>query len=49
VRLLYETRSAPGADRERFLRHARAYVRAAGPQQALVAQWIKVVESAPAR
>jgi predicted Zn-dependent protease len=49
VRLLYETRNAPGADRERFLRHARAYVRAAGPQQALVAQWIKAVEGAPAR
>ena len=49
VRLLYETRGAPGADRDRFLRHARAYVRAAGPQQALVGQWIKAVESAPAR
>jgi VWFA-related protein len=48
VRLLYETRSAPGADRERFLRYARAYVSAAGPQQALVAQWIKAVEGAPA-
>ncbi len=41
VRLLYETRAAPGADRERFLRYARAYVAAAGPQQALVAHWMK--------
>jgi VWFA-related protein len=49
VRLLYEARSTPGADRERFLRYARAYVSAAGPQQALVAQWIKAVEAAPAR
>jgi VWFA-related protein len=49
VRLLYETRGTPGADRERFLRYARAYVAAAGPQQALVAQWIKAVEGAPAR
>jgi tetratricopeptide (TPR) repeat protein len=49
VRLLYETRAAPGADRARFLRYARAYVAAAGPQQALVGQWIKSVESAPAR
>jgi predicted Zn-dependent protease len=48
VRLLYETH-APGADRERFLRYARAYVGAAGPQQALVAQWIKAVEGTPAR
>jgi tetratricopeptide (TPR) repeat protein len=46
VRLLYETRGAPAADRERFLRYARAYVAATGPQQALVAQWIKAVESA---
>jgi predicted Zn-dependent protease len=46
VRLLYETRSAPGADRERFLRYARAYVAAAGPQQALVTQWMKAVEAA---
>jgi hypothetical protein len=46
VRLLYETRAAPGADRERFLRYARAYVAAAGPQQALVAHWMKAVESA---
>jgi VWFA-related protein len=49
VRLLYETRGAPGADRARLLRYARAYVAAAGPQQALVGQWIKSVESAPAR
>jgi VWFA-related protein len=49
VRVLYETRGAPGADRERFLRYARAYVAAAGPQQALVAQWIKAVQAAPAR
>ena len=46
VRLLYEARGAPGADRERFLRYARAYVAATGPQQALVAQWIKAAESA---
>jgi len=41
VRLLYETRAASGADRERFLRYARAYVATAGPQQALVAHWMK--------
>jgi hypothetical protein len=49
VRLLYETRSAPGADRAGFLRYARTYVAGAGPQQALVAQWIKAVEAAPVR
>jgi VWFA-related protein len=46
VRLLYEAHAAGGGDRERLLRHARAYVAAAGPQQALVAQWIKAVEKA---
>jgi predicted Zn-dependent protease len=45
VRLLYEARGAPGADRERFLRYARAYVATTGPQQALVAQWIKAAAS----
>ena len=45
VRLLYEGDPAQGAERERFLRYARAYVTAAGPQQALVAQWIKAVET----
>jgi VWFA-related protein len=46
VRLLYETRATPGADRERFLRYARAYVAAGGPQQALVAHWMKAAFSA---
>src|SRR6185436_1765360 len=46
VRLLYETHSAPGSDRARFLHYARSYVSASGPQQALVAQWIKALEGA---
>jgi VWFA-related protein len=48
VRVLYETRGAAGFDRAAFLRYARAYVRAAAPQQALVAQWLKAVESGAA-
>jgi predicted Zn-dependent protease len=46
LRLLYETRAASGAERERFLRYARAYVAAAGPQQALVAHWMKAASGA---
>ncbi|HEV7499450.1 MAG TPA: tetratricopeptide repeat protein, partial [Vicinamibacteria bacterium] len=47
LRLLYEAHPA-GEERDQFLRYARAYVAAAGPRQALVAQWIKAVD-APAR
>ncbi|HUG53899.1 MAG TPA: tetratricopeptide repeat protein, partial [Vicinamibacteria bacterium] len=50
VQLLYEglAGGGGGGDRERFLRHARAYVAAAGPRHALVAQWIRAVEDADA-
>jgi VWFA-related protein len=47
VRLMYEAVTTQGTDREPFLRYARAYLTAAGPQQALVAQWIRAVEGAP--
>jgi tetratricopeptide (TPR) repeat protein len=49
VRLLYAGLSGPQANREQFLRHARAYAATPGPQQALVAEWIKAVEAAPRR
>jgi tetratricopeptide (TPR) repeat protein len=51
VRLLYEPlrRGAPlpPPDRERFLRHARAYVSAKASHSALVAEWVRVAETAP--
>ena len=46
VRLLYGSGAPAGADREAFLRYARAHVAAARPGQALVAEWIKAVEAA---
>ena len=51
MRALYEARTAkrvietPEADRARFVKYADAYTAARGPQQALVDQWRKYVES----
>jgi tetratricopeptide (TPR) repeat protein len=47
LRLLYEPlrTGAPGADRPRFERYARAYVEAKAPQHALVAQWLRTVDA----
>ena len=50
LRAIYDARSAGKAignaeeDRQRFLRYAAAYAAAGGPEQALVAQWKKLIE-----
>jgi thioredoxin-like negative regulator of GroEL len=51
MRLLYETTTAgrsvgtPDADRARFERYAKAYLAAGGPEDALVEQWLKYMQT----
>jgi len=50
LRLLYEPlrTGGTGSDRPRFERYARAYVDARAPRHALVAQWLRTMESSGA-